>query len=219
MKTDTQLQKDILEELRWDPRITEREIGVAVKDGVVTLNGSVPSFAERYAAETVVEGITGVKALANELVVKLPGAATRTDTDIAHKVVDALKWDVNVPNDKIKARVSDAWVTLEGDVDWAFQRESAFRAVRYLTGVRGVTNAIRITPAFASSYEVTQKIKDALRRRAEQQADRIQVSTRDHVVTLSGAVPSFAERKAAEAAAWSAPGVTEVKDDLVVMPV
>lgn len=217
MKTDTQLQKDILEELRWDPRISEREIGVAVKGGVVTLSGAVPSFAERYSAETIVEGITGVKALANELTVKLPGASLRSDTEIAHKVVDALKWDVNVPNDKIKARVSDGWVTLEGEVEWAFQKEAAFRTVRYLTGVRGVTNGIRITPAFASTYEVAQKIKDALRRRAEQQADRIQVSTRDHVVTLSGAVPSFAERKAAEAAAWSAPGVSEVKDDLVVM--
>lgn len=217
MKTDTQLQKDILEELRWDPRITEREIGIAVKDGVVTLTGSVPSFAERYAAEVIVEGIKGVKALANELVVTLPGASKRSDTDIAHKVVDALKWDVNVPNDRVKARVSDGWVTLEGELEWAFQREAAFRTVRYLTGVRGVTNAIRITPAFASTYEVAQKIKDALRRRAEQQAERIQVSTRDHVVTLSGSVPSFAERKTAEAAAWSAPGVSEVKDDLVVM--
>lgn len=217
MKTDTQLQKDILEELRWDPRITEREIGIAVKDGVVTLTGSVPSFAERYAAEVIVEGIKGVKALANELVVTLPGASKRSDTDIAHKVVDALKWDVNVPNDRVKARVSDGWVTLEGELEWAFQREAAFRTVRYLTGVRGVTNAIKITPAFASTYEVAQKIKDALRRRAEQQAERIQVSTRDHVVTLSGSVPSFAERKTAEAAAWSAPGVSEVKDDLVVM--
>jgi osmotically-inducible protein OsmY len=218
MKTDTQLQRDILDEIRWNPRVTEREIGVAVKDGVVTLTGSVPSFGERYAAETVVEGITGVKALANELTVKLPGSSVRSDTDIAHQVVDTLKWDVNVPNEKLKARVSDGWVTLEGEVDWGFQKEAAFRAVRYLTGVRGVTNAIRVAPAFASSFEVTEKIKAALRRRAEQQADRIQVSTRDHVVTLSGAVPSFGERKAAEAAAWSAPGVTEVKDDLIVTP-
>lgn len=218
MKNDTQLQKDILDELRWDPRITEREIGVAVKDGVVTLTGSVPSFAERYAAETVVEEIKGVKALANELLVKLPGASVRSDTEVAHKVVDALEWDVNVPADKVKARVSDGWVTLEGELEWAFQREAAFRAVRYLTGVRGVTNAIHLTPAFASSYEVTQKIKDALHRRADQQAERIQVSTRDHVVTLSGVVPSVADRKAAECAAWTAPGVTEVNDDLVVMP-
>lgn len=217
MRTDRQLQQDIAEELRWEPRISDREIGVAVKGGVVTLTGSVPSFADRYAAETVVEGIRGVKALANELTVKLPAASFRSDTEIAHKTVDALRWDVSVPDERIKARVSDGWVVLEGEVDWAFQKEAAFRAVRSLTGVRGVTNAIKITPAFASSLEVTQKIKDALRRRAEREADRIQVSTRDHVVTLAGTVASFADRRAAEAAAWSAPGVTEVKDDLVVM--
>jgi len=217
MKTDTQLQRDIIEELRWEPGINEREIGVAVKDGVVTLTGNVPSYGEKYVAETMVEGIKGVKALANELAVKLPGSSVRTDTEIAHQVVDALKWDVNVPDEKIKARVAGAWVTLEGDVEWAFQKDSAFRAVRFLTGVRGVTNAIKIVPAFVSSLDVTEKIKDALRRRAEREAERIQVSTRDHVVTLSGTVPTFSERRAAEAAAWAAPGVTEVKDDLVMM--
>ena len=215
MKTDAQLQKDIIDELRWEPRISDREIGVAVKAGVVTLTGSVPSYADKYLAETVVEGFAGVKAIANDLTVKLPTASLRTDTEIAHQVVNALLWDVSVP-DAVKARVGDGWVTLEGIVDWAFQKNAAYRAVRNLTGLRGVTNAIKIRAPLVSSYDVTQHIKDALRRHADQDAEKIKVTTKDHVVTLSGSVSSFAERRAVETAAWSAPGVQEVRDDLVV---
>jgi osmotically-inducible protein OsmY len=215
MKTDAQLQKDIIDELRWEPRISEREIGVAVKAGVVSLMGSVPSFADKYLAETVVEGFAGVKAIANDLAVKLPSVSVRTDTEIAHQVVNALLWDVSVP-DGVKARVGDGWVTLEGNVDWAFQKDAAYRAVRNLTGLRGVTNTIAIRQPKTSSYDVTQHIKNALRRHADQDAEKIMVVTKDHVVTLSGTVSSFAERRAAEAAAWSAPGVQEVRDDLTV---
>jgi osmotically-inducible protein OsmY len=215
MKTDAQLQKDIIDELRWEPRISEREIGVAVKAGVVSLMGSVPSFADKYLVETVVEGFAGVKAIANDLAVKLPSASVRTDTEIAHQVVNALLWDVSVPAG-VKARVGDGWVTLEGNVDWAFQKDAAYRAVRNLTGLRGVTNAITIRQPMTSTYDVTQHIKNALRRHADQDAEKITVVTKDHVVTLSGTVSSFAERRAAEAAAWSAPGVQEVRDDLTV---
>jgi osmotically-inducible protein OsmY len=216
MKTDAQLQKDIIDELRWEPRITDREIGVAVKGGVVTLMGAVPSYSDKYLAEMVVEGFAGVKAIANDLTVKLPSTSVRTDTEIAHQVVTALLWDVNVPETKVKARVADGWVTLEGDVDYAFQRQEAYYAVRNLTGVRGVTNLITVTPAHVSTYDVTQNIKDALRRRVEQDVEKIIVTAKDHVVTLSGSVPSFAERRAAESAAWSAPGVKDVRDNLVV---
>jgi osmotically-inducible protein OsmY len=216
MKTDSQLQRDVIDELRWDPSIAEKEIGVAVKDGVVTLTGAVPSYADKYAVDRVLERIAGVKAFANELEIELPSAWVRSDTDIAHKVVDAFAWDVSIPHDQIKARVADGWVTLEGEVQWEYQRQAAFRAVRSLTGVRGVTNLIKIVPARVSSYDVTKKIKDALRRSAERDADRIVVATMDHVVTLSGSVPSFAERRLAETAAWSAPGVKEVKDEIVV---
>lgn len=217
MKTDAQLQTDIIDELRWEPRIREREIGVAVKVGVVSLTGSVPSYADKYLAETVVEDFAGVKAIANDLVVKLPTASARTDTEIAHQVVNALGWDINVPDTKVKARVADGWVTLEGNVEYAFQKEAAYNAVRNLTGVRGVTNTIDVAPKMASTYDVTQKIKDALHRRATQDVEKIIVTTKDHVVTLSGSVSSFAERRAAESAAWSAPGVKEVKDNLVVI--
>jgi len=158
-----------------------------------------------------------VKVIANDLTVKLASSSVRTDTEIAHQVVTALLWDVNVPDTKITARVADGWVTLEGTVEFAFQKQEAYYAVRNLTGVRGVTNLIALAPAPASSYDVTQKIKDALRRRADQDVEKISVSTKDHVVTLSGSVSSFAERRVAETAAWSAPGVKEVRDNLVVM--
>jgi osmotically-inducible protein OsmY len=216
MKTDSQLQKDVIDELRWDPSITEKEIGVAAKGGVVTLTGSVPSYAEKHSVDRVVERIAGVKAFANELKVGLPNIAVRSDTDIAHTAVDALEWDVNVPHDRIKVRVADGWILLEGEVEWAYQREAAMRAVRNLTGVRGVSNLLQIVPAKVSAYDVTQKIREALRRRAEQDATRISVLAANNVVTLKGFVPTFGERRAAEAAAWSAPGVKEVHDELVV---
>lgn len=216
MKSDMELQTDVMDELRWDPQIKEKEIGVAVKDGVVTLSGSVPSYAERWAVERAVEHIVGVKVVANEIEVKLPTAHQRSDSDIAHQIVDAFRWDVQVPDEHVTAKVTRGWVTLDGDVDWAFQREAAAYAVRNLTGVRGVTNLIRVkTPI--SSYDVSLKIKDALRRRADRDAEKIHVEASGDVVTLKGTVSSFAERRAAEGVAWSAPGVREVKDELVVM--
>lgn len=216
MKSDMELQTDVMDELRWDPQIEEREIGVAVKDGVVTLTGSVASFAQRWAVERAVEHVGGVKVVANEIEVKLPSMHERTDSDIAHQIVDAFRWDVQVPDEQVTAKVTRGWVTLHGEVEWAFQREAAQQAVRNLTGVRGVTNLIRVkTPI--SPYDVSLKIKEALRRRADRDADHIQVEAMGDVVTLKGTVSSFAERRAAEGVAWSAPGVREVKDELVVM--
>lgn len=216
MKSDTQLHRDIVDELEWDPMIREKEIGVAVREGVVTLTGSVSSYAEKFAVERGIERIAGVKAVANELEVRLPSTSFRTDTDIAHKVVDALEWDILVPDQKLLARVSDGWVTLEGDVDWEYQKQAASRAVRNLTGVRGVRNLIRIAPGFVSPFDVSQKIKDALRRRADREASRITVTAESDVVTLRGTVPTFADRRAVKGAAWSAPGVKDVRDEIEV---
>lgn len=216
MKTNMELHQDVLAELTWDPRIREKEIGVAVKDGVVTLTGTVGSYAEWWTTERAVEEIAGVKAVANDLVVELPDAAVCNDTELAHRVTQALHWDVEVPADKITARVSNGWVTLDGEVSWAFQREAALRAVRPLLGVRGVSDAIRIVPTTVSSYDVAQQIKQALRRRADREAEQIVVVAKDHEVTLRGRVPSFADRRAIEGAAWTAPGVKKVLDEIVV---
>jgi osmotically-inducible protein OsmY len=217
MKTDIELHKDVVAELTWDPRVSEKEIGVAVKDGVVTLTGSVTTFAEKWAAERAVEGVVGVKAIANDVTVNLSSAFSHTDTEIAHKAVDALKWDIQVPNEKVKVTVTNGWVALEGDVEWHYQRDAAARAVRFLAGVRGVSNNIKVTPKQVSTYEVNKSIKAALERRADRTAERIDVSTHDGVVTLKGTVSSYGDRRAAEGAAWSAPGVTEVKDELAVV--
>jgi osmotically-inducible protein OsmY len=217
MKNDMKLHKDVVAELTWDPRVSEKEIGVAVKDGVVTLTGSVKSYAEKWAAQRAVEGVAGVKAVADDIVVKFPSDTTHSDTEIAHKVVDALAWDIQVPKDTIKATVTNGWLTLEGEVEWNYQRDAAAGAVRYLPGVRGLTNQISVTPKPVSTFDVSLSIKEALERRADRTAERITIQTSDGVVTLKGSVPSYGDRRAAEGAAWSAPGVKEVRDELSVV--
>lgn len=217
MKTDMKLHTDVLAELAWDPGVNEKEIGVAVKDGVVTLTGSITSYADKWAAERTVERVAGVKAVANDLVVNLPSDFAHTDPEIAHRVVEALTWDVQVPSDGIKVAVEDGWVTLEGDVEWRYQRDAAAHAVRNIAGIRGVHNTITVTPQAASAEDVTRSITEALERRADRTAKRIIVESEGGVVTLTGSVPSFGERRAAEGAAWSAPGVTEVRDALAVV--
>ena len=218
MKTDTQLQRDVQAELAWEPSVRDAEIGVAATDGVVTLSGYVDTFAEKYMAERAAERVSGVKAIADDLKVKLPTAFKRSDTEIAHAVVNALRGDIQVPDDKIKARIENGWVTLEGDVEWQYQKNAAARAVRYLTGVVGVSNQITIKPKRVSAFEVGNKIKDALRRNAELDAERIVVEAADGRVTLKGWVRSYAERADAERAAWAAPGVTSVDDKILINP-
>jgi osmotically-inducible protein OsmY len=216
MRSDMDLQKDVAAELKWEPRLREDEIGVTVRDGVVTLTGFVPDYAQRRVAAKAAERVVGVRAVAQELVVKVPEAAQRSDTELAHQVVNALAWDIEVPDGKIKARVENGWVTLEGEVDWQYQRGSAERAVRYLTGVRGVNNMVTIKP-HASPYDVAQHIKAALHRTAEADAKKIQVTASDGKVTLTGTVRSWPERADIERAAWSASGVTAVDDRLAVI--
>ena len=216
MKTDLQLQREVLDELKFEPSIRELEIGVAVKDGVVTLTGFVDSYAEKLSAERAIERINGVKAVADEIQVKLPGLHQRTDTDIAHAAVNALRWNIQVPDDTIKTTVEDGWIHLDGDVEWQNQKWAAEDAVSNLMGVKGVTNVITVKPTNISSYEVSEKIKESLRRHAERDADKIKIEATDGQVTLRGTVSSFAERQDAERAAWRAPGVTKVNDLLLV---
>lgn len=217
MKTDLQLQRDVLEELKFEPSIREAEIGVAAKDGVVTLTGFVDTYVERFSAERATERVGGVKAVADEIKVKLPGTHQRTDTEIAHAAVNALRWDVQVPDDRIKTYVDDGWIVLEGDVDWQYQKWAAEDAVRKLTGVKGLSNLITVKPKKVSTFEVSQKIKDSLRRHAERDADKVTIEAKDGHVTLRGNVSSFTERKDAEHAAWQAQGVISVDDQIAVM--
>ena len=218
MRTDMELQKDVAEELKWEPRLQEDEIGVAVKNGVVTLTGFVPDYAQRRTAAKAAERVVGVRAVAQELVVKVPEMFRYSDTELAHRVVNALAWDVEVPNEKIQAKVEDGWVTLEGTVDWQYQRNAAERAVRYLGGIKGVANQIGIAPSMsASAYDVAQRIKAALHRTAEVEAKRVEVTAKDGKVVLTGSVRSWPERADVERAAWSASGVMAVDDRLAVV--
>lgn len=215
MRTDMDLQKDVAAELKWEPRLREEEIGITVRDGVVTLTGFVPDYAQRRIAAKAAERVAGVRAVAQELVVKVPDAFHRSDTDLAHQVVNALAWDIEVPN-QVKAKVENGWVTLEGEVDWQYQRNAAERAIRYLTGIKGVVNLVAIKP-HVSSADVAQHIKAALHRSAEADFKKIKVSAADGRVTLTGTVRTWPERAEVERAAWSASGVREVDDRLAVM--
>ncbi len=216
-RTDEQIQIDVLEELKWDTRVRPNEIGVAVKDSIVTLTGWVDSYLKKMAAEEAAHRVPGVKAIANDIEVRLPGFAERTDTDLAAAVLNALRWDAAIPTGKVDVTVSQGWVTLKGEVEYAFQKRDAERAVRRLSGVKGVSNLITVKPQVFPS-DLKQQIERALVRNAETDARRITIEVEGSKVILRGTVRSYAEKQAAEDTAWSAPGVTEVENRIVISP-
>jgi osmotically-inducible protein OsmY len=218
-RTDEQIQREVLEELRWDARVQSNEIGVAAKDGVVTVTGWVDSYAKKWAAERAAHRVRGVVAVANDIEVRLPTSAERTDTDIAAAATRALEWDAFVPIEKIDVTVAKGWVTLKGEVEWEYQKRAAERVVRRLSGVRGVTNLISVRPRLQPSpSEVRQRIQSALVRSAETDAERITVDAADGKVVLKGTVRSWTEREEAERVAWSAPGASAVENRIIVEP-
>jgi osmotically-inducible protein OsmY len=214
-RTDTEIQTDVLAELKWDPQIQPNEIGVAVKDGIVTLTGTVESYTKKYAAEEAAHRVRGVKAVANDIEVRLLSTTERSDADIAAAAVRALERDAFVPIDKLDVTVSKGWVTLRGEVEWRYQRDDAYQVVRRLSGVKGVTNFIVVRPRLAPS-DLKKKIEDAFVRTAELDARTINVEVDGSKVILTGTVRSWAEREAAARQAWAAPGVSSVDDRITI---
>lgn len=215
MKTDAQLKADVTNELQWDPAINAAHVGVMVQAGVVTLTGHLETYAEKFAVERAVQRVEGVKAVAVELDVKLSPSHQRSDTEIAEAAESAFRWNVAIPGDRIRVKVEKGWVALSGEVDWEFQRHSAEKAVRGLKGVVAVSNNITLKP-MVTPANVHQRIREALARHAEREAEHIQVSVQGATVTLRGSVDTWSERAAVQGAAWSAPGINLVVNELKV---
>ena len=214
MKTDSQIQADVMQELKWDPSVSHEHIGVSVSEGIVMLSGTIPSYIEKSAAERAAQRVAGVKAVVEKIDVKLAEPHKRDDQDIAKSIINQFKWSVQIPDDLIKVSVENGWVNLAGEVDWDYQRAAAENCVKELTGVKGVSNQISLRTKKVQPDVVKQKIEDALKREAVREAHRIAVEVHGSTVTLSGEVHSFAEINDAKWAAWSAPGVMRIENNL-----
>jgi osmotically-inducible protein OsmY len=217
MRSNSDIKRDVEMELKWDPDISEADIAVAVKDGVVTLTGFVRSYAQKWQAERDAKRVAGVVALANDIEVRLPAIDQRPDPEIAREAVSALKTQLPYSADRIKVIVNNGWITLEGEVEWNYQKERAEEAVRHIKGTKGVMNMIMLKPRL-SPTEIKRKIEEAFKRSAEIDANRITVETNGSEVVLKGTVRSWAEREEAEREAWRAPGVTKVIDQIAIRP-
>jgi len=217
MRTDSEIKRDVEDEIRWNPDIDATDIAVTVKSAVVTLTGFVHSYSDKLQAEADAKRVAGVAGVANDIEVRLPSSDVRPDPEIARDVVTELRVQLPLSADKIKAVVKGGWVTLEGEVEWHYQRERAERAVRHVKGVLGVSDLINLKPS-VSPADIKRKIEEAFKRNAEIDANRIQVKSSDGEVVLEGTVRSWAERQEAERVAWAAPGVKKVEDRIRVSP-
>lgn len=216
MKTDSELQRAVMEELAWEPSVDAAEIGVAAESGIVTLSGTVKSLPQKWAAEKAAQRVAGVKAITDEIVVKLPGDSELSDTEVARAAVNALDWNASVPRGRVRVVVSHGWITLEGSLQFHYERVAAEYAVRGITGAKGVTNLISVTPPQASPKDIKHRIEQAFERSAELDAQTISVEAKDGRIVLRGRVKTWAEREQAELAAWAAPGVSQVQNEILI---
>jgi osmotically-inducible protein OsmY len=215
MKTDIEIQKDVMDELKWEPLLSASEIGVAVKQGVVTLSGTVDSYSKKEEAETATKRVSGVKAVAEDIEVKPFSTSVKNDTEIARMVADSLKWHSAVQEEKIKVKVEDGWVTIEGETNWEYQKDAIKSTVKNLTGVKGISNLISVKPSITAK-DIKQKISLAFHRSATVDAEKVNIEINGNKAILTGRVRSWSEKNDAENATWKAQGITSIENKLIV---